>query len=59
MVIDSVQIPIFNAPLYPVALNVQIGVFRALKYPWPKWMIRPALVGVSLGDVKDHGKVQD
>ena len=33
MVIDSVQIPIFNAPFYPEALNVQIGVFRALKYP--------------------------
>ena len=33
MVIDSVQILIFNAPFYPVALNVQIGVFRALKYP--------------------------
>ena len=32
MVIDSVQIPI-NAPFYPAALNVQIGVFRALKYP--------------------------
>ena len=33
MVIDSVQILIFNAPFYPVALNVQISVFRALKYP--------------------------